>query len=50
MPEGTSLQDAIAVLADAVKAAGINRGKVRDLLASGKSIGGVRFESNGQMR
>jgi len=50
MPEGTPLSKAIRILSDAAQAAGPNRGKIRDLLASGQSIDGTSFQSTGEMR
>ena len=50
LPEGTSLSRAIKILSDAVEVAGPNRGKVRDLLASGRPIDGTSFESTGEVR
>jgi branched-chain amino acid transport system substrate-binding protein len=50
LPEGTSLSKAVEIFSDAVEASGPNRGKIRDLLASGQSIGGTSFESTGEVR
>jgi branched-chain amino acid transport system substrate-binding protein len=50
LPEGTALSDAVQVFAQATKASGANRGKIREFLASGISAGGIRFDSTGEMR
>jgi ABC-type branched-subunit amino acid transport system substrate-binding protein len=50
LPEGTVLSQAVQVFAEAATASGANRGKIRDFLASGASIGGKRFESTGEVR
>ena len=50
LPEGTALSEAVQVFAQATKASGANRGKIREFLASGASAGGVSFESTGEMR
>jgi branched-chain amino acid transport system substrate-binding protein len=48
LPENTSPQSALATFVAAVDRAGPDRGKVRDVLASGATIGGTRFESTGE--
>jgi branched-chain amino acid transport system substrate-binding protein len=48
LPEGTPLQQALRALAGAVEQAGPNRGAIRGLLASGKSLGSLRFDSTGE--
>jgi branched-chain amino acid transport system substrate-binding protein len=48
LPEGSSVQQAIATVADAIKAAGPNRAGIRDVLASGKPVAGIRFASTGE--
>lgn len=50
LPEGTTLPDAVQVFVQAAKTSGANRGKIRELLASGASVGGIRFDSTGEMR
>ncbi len=50
LPEGTPFARALRSLAAALQRAGPNREKIRDLLASGKSIGGASFESTGELR
>ncbi|MGA9902686.1 MAG: ABC transporter substrate-binding protein [Terriglobales bacterium] len=49
LPEGTPFSRALRSLAAALQRAGPNREKIRDLLASGKSIGGASFESTGEL-
>ncbi len=50
LPEGTPLSKAVKILSSAAKASGPNRGKIRDLLASGRSIDGTSFQSTGEVR
>ncbi len=50
LPEGTALSDAVQVFVQAAKASGANRGKIRELLASGNSVAGIRFVSTGEMQ
>jgi branched-chain amino acid transport system substrate-binding protein len=50
LPEGTTLSQVVQVFAEAAKASGANRGKIREFLASGTSAGGIRFESTGEMK
>jgi branched-chain amino acid transport system substrate-binding protein len=50
LPENTTLPEAVQLLLEATKAAGANRSKIRELLASGRSIAGLRFESNGELQ
>jgi ABC-type branched-subunit amino acid transport system substrate-binding protein len=47
LPEGTPLDRAIDCFAEAIKRAGPNRGKLRDLLSSGTAFAGTSFEANG---
>ena len=42
--------EAVECLAAAAAGAGPNRGRIRDLLASGKTVAGKAFASNGEMR
>ncbi|HTZ82893.1 MAG TPA: ABC transporter substrate-binding protein [Candidatus Acidoferrales bacterium] len=49
LPAGTSLSEAIRCLWAAIEQAGPNRGSIRDVLASGKSVAGVRFDSAGEL-
>jgi hypothetical protein len=48
LPEGTSTSTAVETLAKAVQQVGPDRSKVREVLASGNVVGGVRFESSGE--
>ncbi len=50
LPEGTGLSEAVQVLAQAVKVSGTNRGKIREFLASGKPVAGIRFASTGEVQ
>ena len=50
LPEGTALSQAVQVFAQAIKASGANRGKIREFLASGNVAAGVRFDSRGETR
>jgi ABC-type branched-subunit amino acid transport system substrate-binding protein len=48
LPESTSLPAALRSLSAAIAQAGPNRGAIREVLASGKSLAGVRFDSTGE--
>jgi branched-chain amino acid transport system substrate-binding protein len=50
LPATTSLERALRCIAEAVERAGPNRGKIRELLSSGKSVAGISFESTGELR
>ncbi len=50
LPGGSELSDAIRVLTRATEVAGANRGKIREFLASGTSIAGLRFNSSGEVQ
>jgi len=50
LPTGTSLEEAVKCLSAAISAAGPNRSDIRDVLASGKALAGVRFESTGEVK
>jgi ABC-type branched-subunit amino acid transport system substrate-binding protein len=49
LPEGTPLVQALRCLAAAIDRAGPNRGRVREVLASGSEVAGIRFESTGEL-
>lgn len=49
LPEGTSFPEAIRCVWTAIEQAGPNRAGIRDVLASGKPIAGVRFNSAGEL-
>ena len=50
LPEGSSLDQALQIVTAAQQQSGANRSKLRDVLASGSQIAGVRFQSNGEPR
>lgn len=50
LPQGTQLDKALQCFTDAVAKAGANRGKIRDVLATGVPVGGVGFQSTGELR
>ena len=50
LPEGSAPDQAIRCFAEAIKKAGANREKVRDVLASGNTIAGVSFQTTGEPR
>ena len=50
LPEGATVEKALLCFADAVNSAGPNRGKIRELLASGTLVAGVRFQSTGELQ
>ncbi len=50
LPEGTSLEDAVICLSAAMAQAGPNRSGIREVLASGRALAGVRFESSGEAK
>jgi len=50
MPEGTSLEQALQTISAAERVAGPNRSQIRDELASGRALAGVRFQSTGEPR
>jgi branched-chain amino acid transport system substrate-binding protein len=50
LPEGTRIEQALRSLAEAINCAGPNREKIRNLLASGKPVGGASFDSTGELR
>ena len=49
LPHGTPLQQALQLLLDASAQVGPERFAIRQALASGKSLAGIRFESTGEM-
>ncbi|HUM05131.1 MAG TPA: ABC transporter substrate-binding protein [Terriglobales bacterium] len=48
MPAKTSVEQAVRALAEAIDRAGANREKIRNVLASGEAVAGVRFQSTGE--
>jgi ABC-type branched-subunit amino acid transport system substrate-binding protein len=49
LPEGTPLQQALRCLSAAIEQEGPNRAGIREFLASGKPVAGLRFESTGEL-
>ena len=49
LPQGTPLAQALQSLSAAIEQVGPNRASIRASLASGKPLGGVRFESTGEL-
>ena len=49
LPEGTPLAQALGSLSAAIEQAGPNRARIRECLASGKPLAGVRFQSSGEL-
>jgi hypothetical protein len=50
LPANASLEQALRCLGDAIDRAGPNREKIRDFLASGQTVAGLRFASTGELR
>ena len=50
LPEGSSLRNALDCLADGIAQSGPSRARLRDTLASGKSLAGLRFSSTGELQ
>ncbi len=48
LPQGTPLAQALRTVSAAIEQAGPNRATIRESLASGKPLAGVRFESTGE--
>ena len=48
MPQGTPVQDAVRCLSAAIEHSGPNRAEIRQLLASGQPVAGVRFDPTGE--
>ncbi len=48
LPQGASLEQALRSFTQAANRAGANREKIRDVLASGKTLAGIRFASTGE--
>jgi ABC-type branched-subunit amino acid transport system substrate-binding protein len=49
LPQGAPIQQAVRVVIIAAAKVGPNRSAIRETLASGKSLAGVRFESTGEI-
>ena len=50
LPPNSSIEQALQCLAAAVEDAGPNRARIREVLASGKALAGLRFQSTGEMQ
>jgi ABC-type branched-subunit amino acid transport system substrate-binding protein len=50
LPEGTTLEEAVKCVSAAISQAGANRSGIREVLASGKALAGVRFDSTGERK
>jgi ABC-type branched-subunit amino acid transport system substrate-binding protein len=50
LPPDSSIVQALRCLTEAAEQAGPNRGKIRDVLSSGKSVAGIQFASTGEPR
>jgi len=50
LPESTPVEQALRIFAEAAGRTGPNRGKIRELLASGTPVAGLRFESTGEIK
>ena len=50
LPAGASLEEAIKILSAAIVQAGPSRSGIREVLASGTILAGVRFESTGEVK
>jgi ABC-type branched-subunit amino acid transport system substrate-binding protein len=50
LPERTSLEEAVRCFTEAAARAGLNRGKVRETLASGTPVAGLRFQASGELK
>ncbi len=50
LPEGTPIEQALESVAEAIDRAGPNREKIRDVLASGATVSGIRFDASGELR
>jgi hypothetical protein len=50
LPQGTPLEQALRCFADVITKAGPNRGKIREALASGTPVAGLRFQSTGELK
>jgi branched-chain amino acid transport system substrate-binding protein len=50
LPANASLEQALRCLGDAIDRTGPNRERIRDLLASGQTLAGLRFAATGELR
>lgn len=49
LPEGTSLEQGLRTVSAAITQAGANRGRIREVLASGDAVAGASFTSTGEL-
>jgi len=49
LPEGTTLEQALRAVSAAITQGGANRGRIREVLASGAAVAGVSFASTGEL-
>jgi branched-chain amino acid transport system substrate-binding protein len=50
LPADAAVEQALRILAQAADQAGPNRGRIRDVLSSGKTLAGIHFASTGEPR
>jgi hypothetical protein len=50
LPEGTTPEEALKCVAAAIAQSGPNRSGIREILASGKTLAGMRFDSTGERK
>ena len=50
LPQDTPLSQALQTLSSAIEQAGPNRASIREFLASGKPVAGLRFKSTGELK
>ena len=50
LPQDAPLSQALQTLSSAIEQAGPNRASIRELLASGQPVAGVRFNSTGELK
>jgi len=50
LPQGTPLSQALQTISSAIEQAGPNRASIREFLASGKPVAGLRFRSTGELK
>ena len=49
LPEGTTFEQALRTVSAAITQGGANRGRIREVLASGAAVAGVSFASTGEL-
>ena len=50
LPQGTPVEQAVSLVLNAAAQSGTSRTAIRELLSSGQSIAGIRFESTGELK